>query len=438
MIIDKSLYGLKTSSTRFHECLSEKLKLMGYKPSKVYPDLWYKQMESHYEYIARYEDDVISFSKDPLSIIEELKKTYGMKPIGAPECYLGGNVIQLGEEWEKEGINTALSAETCIENNIVQKLAAMVGIEEFSKSRYKAPMSEDYYLELDESDLCSPLEASKYRSLIGSTNWIVALGRFDIAFTTSNLARYSTVPKQGHYKAAQRIFDYLRHFPKGRILIDSEVLPIRNFIKYEKSDNWNEFYPEEEDDTPKDSLDPLGTSSTVTCYVDADHARDKVTCRSVTGILLCVNNTPVIWYTKRQNTVETSTYGSELVATRVADELVMEYRYKLRMLGVSLEETSLLIGDNMSIILNTTLPSSMLKKKHNAIVYHRVREAIAVKIINFVHIDSKLNIADILTKPLTTELFYSCLKDYMFRKPTVVPIEAETASQAGLLSKCRF
>ena len=105
---------------------------------------------------------------------------------------------------EKEGITTTLSAETYIEN-IVQKLAAMVGVEEFPKSRYKTPMSEDYYPELDESDLCFPLDASKYRSLIGSANWIVVLGRFDIAFTTSTLARYSTVPRQGHYKAAQRI-----------------------------------------------------------------------------------------------------------------------------------------------------------------------------------------------------------------------------------------
>jgi hypothetical protein len=194
MIIDKSLYGLKTSSARFHEHLSERLRQLGYAPSKAYPDLWMKKVDDHYEYIARYVDDVISFSRDPIGVMNELRKTYVMKAVGAPEYYLGGNVIQLGEEWEKEGITTALSAETYIEN-VVEKLAKMVGVEEFPKTRYKTPIGNEYYPELDDSDFCSPLEASKYRSLIGSANWIVALGRFDIAYATSTLARYSAVPR---------------------------------------------------------------------------------------------------------------------------------------------------------------------------------------------------------------------------------------------------
>ena len=84
MIVDKSLYGLKTSSARFHEHLSEKLKNMGYKPSKAYPDLWYKRMGDHYKYIARYVDDVIAFSKDPMTAIQELKRPYIMKGVGKP------------------------------------------------------------------------------------------------------------------------------------------------------------------------------------------------------------------------------------------------------------------------------------------------------------------------------------------------------------------
>ena len=91
---------------------------------------------------------MISFPREPISTKNELKTTYAMKSIGAPEYYLGGNFIQLGEEWDKEGITTALSAETYIEN-IVQKLAAMVGVSEFHKGRYKTPMNEDYFPESD-------------------------------------------------------------------------------------------------------------------------------------------------------------------------------------------------------------------------------------------------------------------------------------------------
>ena len=61
---------------------------------------------------------------------------------------------------------------------------------------------------------------------------------------------------------------------------------------------------------------------------------------------------------------------------------------------------SLMFGDNKSVIMNMTLPSSTLKKKHNAITYHRVREAVAAGIINLVHIPGIENIADVLTKPL--------------------------------------
>ena len=58
MLIYKSLYGLKSSAARFHEHLSIKLRKMGYRPSKADPDLWQKKVGDHYEYIARFVDDV--------------------------------------------------------------------------------------------------------------------------------------------------------------------------------------------------------------------------------------------------------------------------------------------------------------------------------------------------------------------------------------------
>ena len=115
--------------------------------------------------------------------------------------------------------------------------------------------------------------------------------------------------------------------------------------------------------------------------------------------------------------METSTYGSELVAAKQATELIMEYRYALRMMGVPLEGPALMLGDNNSVVLNTTMPSSVLKKKHSACSYHRVREAIAVEIMKFCHNPSEANYADILTKALPNKTFHELVRPLLFRKP---------------------
>jgi hypothetical protein len=91
MIIDGGLYGLKSSSARFHEHLSTRLRAMGFKPCKGDFYFWYRSRGDHYEYVATYVDDVLAFSRDPMAIIEEIQKDYMLKGIGQPEYYLGGN-----------------------------------------------------------------------------------------------------------------------------------------------------------------------------------------------------------------------------------------------------------------------------------------------------------------------------------------------------------
>ena len=118
--------------------------------------------------------------------------------------------------------------------------------------------------------------------------------------------------------------------------------------------------------------------------------------------------------------MKSSTYGSELVVARIATELILELRYMLRMLGVPLDGPSLMLGDNMSIALNTIVPSNVLKKKHLGIGYHRVRESIAAKVLRYAHVRSEENLADILTKPLANLIFHSLVRPILFRVPVNV------------------
>jgi hypothetical protein len=91
---------------------------------------------------------------------------------------------------------------------------------------------------------------------------------------------------------------------------------------------------------------------------------------------------------------------------RIATELILEISYLFRSLGVTLDWPVLMLGDNMPVFLNTSVPSSVLKKKYNAISYYRVREAIAARIKRLTYIKSEENVSVVLTKPLSSEKFH--------------------------------
>ena len=135
-------------------------------------------------------------------------------------------------------------------------------------------------------------------------------------------------------------------------------------------------------------------------FVDANHAGNKLTRRSHTGIIIYLNCSPILWYSKAQSTEESSTFGSEFVAMRIMVELLESMRYKLRMMGIPIDGPANVFCDNKSVVTNATVPTSTLKKKHNSIAYHRVREAVAAGVLQIAKVHTSENLADLLTKSL--------------------------------------
>ena len=146
---------------------------------------------------------------------------------------------------------------------------------------------------------------------------------------------------------------------------------------------------------------PRGRLVSTHCFVDSDHAGDKVTCRSQTGILIFLNRAPIIWYSKRQNTVETSTFGSESIAMKMAVEQIKSLQYKLRMFGVPLEGPMNVFCDNKAVFKNASQPDLTLKKKHISICYHCCREVVACQTIRIAKEGTLTNLSNLFTKPLT-------------------------------------
>ena len=105
-------------------------------------------------------------------------------------------------------------------------------------------------------------------------------------------------------------------------------------------------------------------------------------------------------HSKKQPRVENSVFRSEFIAMRTGLETVQGIRYKLRMMGIPVNQPTYIFGDNMSVIHNTSKPESTLKKKANSVCYHYIREAVAADECRTGHISSKENPADLATKPL--------------------------------------
>ena len=112
------------------------------------------------------------------------------------------------------------------------------------------------------------------------------------------------------------------------------------------------------------------------------------------------NSALVCWMSKKQTSVESSSFGSEFTAMKQCCEYIRGLRYKLRMMGIPVEGPAYIAGDNQSVLANTTIPDSTLKKKSQSIAYHFVREGAARGEWRTAHVNTHDNESDLLTKLL--------------------------------------
>ena len=283
------------------------------------------------------------------------------------------------------------------------------------KELYSSPLEKGDHPELDTSDLLDADGIQKYQSMIGAMQWAISIGRFDIATAVMSLSSFRVAPHVGHLKRCKHIYAYLSKMRHAAIRVrtdepDFSALPD---ITYDWAQsvygNFKEVIPE---DCPK----PLGKHVTLSHYVDANLYHDMLSGRSVAGILHFVNKCPIDWYSKKQGTVETVTFGSEANAARTATEQIIDLRGTLRYMGVPLRESSYMFGDNKTVVDSGSLPHAKLHKRHTMLSYHRVREAIASGMVKFFHIPGEINPADILSKHWGHQQIWKQLQPLLFWK----------------------
>jgi hypothetical protein len=315
--------------------------------------------------------------------MNDLGKLYELKPesVREPDLYLGANIekVQLPDgrsEW-------AMTSRTYVKNavKIVENLLAEDGDETRMRFAAKNPFPSGYRPELDVSAELHDEMMSRFLQLIGILR--MGGGTWSSRHLPGSIAIVPTpsFTRQGHLNAAYHIFAYLRKHENGARIVFDPKEPVVDVRAFNTNADWTDFYGKVVEELPPRMPEPKGKSVITSCFVDANHAGNVVTRRSHTGILLYVNNAPVQWYSKRQNTVESSSFGSEFVALRIAKEMIVTLRYKLRMFRVPVQGATNVFCDNNGVVKNTSIPHSMLQKKHNAINYHAIREAVAAGIL---------------------------------------------------------
>ena len=415
LIIHKALYGLRSSGARWHDKFSDCLRELAFDPCKAEPDIWIRRNGNIYEYVAVYVDDLAIVMKDPQGFADTLTKKYKFKLKGT-----GPISFHLGMDFDRDEDGTLCIAPRKYIEKMIANYERMFG--ETPRQNVTAPLEKGDHPELDTSELLDNKGIKDYQSLIGALQWVITIGRFDIMTAVMTLSGFRAAPRKGHLDRVKRIYGYLSKMRSAAIRIRIDEPDYSDLPNFEY--DWSKsVYGDVEEIIPKDAPDPLGRHVTLTHYVDANLMHDLITGRSVTGILHLVNKTPIDWYSKKQATVETATYGSEFVASRTCVEQVIDLRNTLRYLGVPIREKSYMFGDNQSVVNSSTQVHAKLHKRHTMLSFHRVREAIASGFIAFHFIPGQTNPADILSKHWGYSQVWTQLKSILFWRGDTADIE---------------
>ena len=212
------------------------------------------------------------------------------------------------------------------------------------------------------------------------------------------MSTHLALPRIGHLDHMYHVFGFLKGNPKLNLAFDSAHPQISENM-FQKHD-CQDFYRNKKEAIPDNMLEARGNGISTHCFVDADLEGNTVTRRSQTGILIFCNRAPIMWHSKRKNTVKTSSFGSEFTAMNNAVELTEGLQYKLCMFGVPLEGPTNIFCDNEAVYKNSSILESVLLKKHHSISYHRYRKAVAAGTVRISKEGTRTNLSDLFTKIL--------------------------------------
>ena len=168
-----------------------------------------------YEYIAVYVDDLAIAAKDCSAIISTLTGRYKFKLKGT-----GPITYHLGMDFFRDKNNVLCITPRRYIDKISDSFERMFG--QPPKQSVTSPIEKNDHPELDNSELLDDDWTQKYQSLIGSLQWAVTIGRFDIQTAVMSMSSFRAAPRRGHLDRLKRIYGYLAKMKHATIRIRTD------------------------------------------------------------------------------------------------------------------------------------------------------------------------------------------------------------------------
>ena len=355
--LNRSLYGLKQASRAWHGHLVSRLKHLGFEQCAADACV-FRLIEcgSVVIFAVVHVDDIFAVGRKERCdrFCEDLNRLVPINNLGELSWYAGCN-------FSRDRVKGTLT--------ISQKAFAEKLVEKFGVTRSsRVPASPS--VKLEEFDESEPEGQWPYRELVGGLMWLSNQTRPDITNATRAVARYNHAPKSVHWRAAMQVLEYVRG--------TSDL-----GITYQR-----------------------GSGLQLEIFADADYASKATDRRSVSGGLVMSGGAAVSWLSRTQKCVTLSTTEAEYVAMADAVKEAMFLRHVWCFALPSRAVPCMNVYEDnqgaVHLVKNTVTTSN---SKHIDIRHHFMRELVFGGEIVVSHVSSELQHADVLTKPLTRELF---------------------------------
>jgi hypothetical protein len=359
--LNKGLYGLKQAGRIWYEAVHSFIEELGFLRTTADPCVYTRTSPEGRVIVGLHVDDFV-LAGQPCAIDtfrNEFRTRFSTKELGEAKYIVG---LQISQSFFGITVSQSTYIKSFVQD-IVPNDTHTVDVP-LAGGEVKVIISA-----ITKGEESPPIDKTVYKHIVGKTMYAMVGTRPDIAFAVGFLGRYAAAPNEIHLKAALDLISYLRTHSD-------------HSIYYPRGEGVARFHG----------------------YVDADWggAEDR---KSTGAFIFMLGNSPISWQSKRQNTVALSSTEAEYIATKEVTKEAIWLRRLFADLGHPQDSPTTLYEDNTATIALARNPRQHNRTKHIDIQYHFIREYVANNTVKIEHIESKDQLADLLTKGLNREKF---------------------------------